>query len=48
MGLENPAERKHQKLTRSVARGVVDHDLKPNGAEKRSLAMVGWCRLTQG
>ena len=38
MGLENPAERKHQKLTRSVARGVVDHDLKPNGNEKRSLA----------
>lgn len=40
MGLENPAERKHQKLTRSVARGVVDHDLKPNGNEKRSLAMA--------
>ena len=38
MGLENPAERKHQKLTRSVARGVVDHDLKPNGNEKRCLA----------
>ena len=40
MGLENPAERKHQKLTRSVARGVVDHDLKPNGNEKRILAMA--------
>ena len=38
LGLENPAERKHQKLTRSVARGVVDHDLKPNGEERRSLA----------
>jgi len=37
-GLENPAERKHEKLTRSVGRGVVDHDLKPNGNEKRSLA----------
>ena len=41
MGLENPAERKHQKLTRSVARGVVDHDLKPNGNEKKSLAQAG-------
>jgi len=40
MGLENPAERKHQKLTRSVARGVVDHDLKPNGNEKKSLAQA--------
>jgi len=38
LGLENPAERKHQKLTRSVARGVVDHDLKPNSNEKKSLA----------
>ena len=33
--LENPAERKHQKLSRSVGRGVVDMELKPDGAEKK-------------
>ena len=38
--LENPAERKHQKLSRSVGRGVVDMELKPDGAEKRRLSAI--------
>lgn len=38
--LENPAERKHQKLSRSVGRGVVDMQLKPDGSEKRRLATI--------
>ena len=38
--LENPAERKHQKLSRSLGRGVVDMELKPDGAEKRRLSAI--------
>ena len=38
--LENPAERKHPKLSRSVGRGVVDMELKPDGSEKRRLAAI--------
>lgn len=38
--LENPAERKHQKLSRSVGRGVIDMELKPDGAEKRRLSAI--------
>ena len=32
-GRENPAELKAQKLARSLTRGVVDRDLKPNRCE---------------
>jgi len=38
--LENPAERKHQKLSRSVGRGVIDMDLKPDASEKRRLSAI--------
>jgi hypothetical protein len=31
VGRDNPAELKAQKLARSVTRGVIDRDLKPNG-----------------
>jgi len=38
--MDNPAERKHQKLQRSVGRGVVDMELKPDGKEKRRLSDI--------
>jgi phosphatidylinositol 3-kinase len=38
--MDNPAERKHQKLQRSVGRGVIDMELKPDGAEKRRLSAI--------
>ena len=38
--MDNPAERKHQKLQRSVGRGVIDMELKPDGVEKRRLSAI--------
>eukprot|EP00878_Enallax_costatus_P036478 GHUV01040968.1.p1 GENE.GHUV01040968.1~~GHUV01040968.1.p1 ORF type:complete len:502 (+),score=176.25 GHUV01040968.1:517-2022(+) len=40
MGLDNPAELKAAKLARSVTRGVIDRDLKPNSDERRRIAAV--------
>jgi hypothetical protein len=40
VGWENPAELKAAKLARSVTRGVIDRDLKPNGDERRHIAAV--------
>lgn len=37
VGRDNPAELKSQKLARSLTRGVIDRDLKPNSEEKRAL-----------
>ncbi|KAF6260720.1 phosphatidylinositol 3-kinase [Scenedesmus sp. NREL 46B-D3] len=40
VGWENPAELKAAKLARSVTRGVIDRDLKPNSEERRRIAAV--------
>lgn len=40
VGLDNPAELKAAKLARSVTRGVVDRQLKPNGEQRRAIAAV--------
>ncbi|KAF8067321.1 Phosphatidylinositol 3-kinase [Scenedesmus sp. PABB004] len=40
VGWENPAELKAAKLARSVTRGVIDRDLKPNSDERRAIAAV--------
>lgn len=40
VGWENPAELKAAKLARSVTRGVIDRDLKPNSDEKRRIEAV--------
>eukprot|EP00200_Dunaliella_tertiolecta_P009890 CAMPEP_0202375868 /NCGR_PEP_ID=MMETSP1127-20130417/6472_1 /ASSEMBLY_ACC=CAM_ASM_000462 /TAXON_ID=3047 /ORGANISM="Dunaliella tertiolecta, Strain CCMP1320" /LENGTH=1054 /DNA_ID=CAMNT_0048973485 /DNA_START=2551 /DNA_END=5712 /DNA_ORIENTATION=+ len=40
VGRDNPAELKAQKLARSVTRGVIDRDLKPNGEERRRIAAI--------
>jgi phosphatidylinositol 3-kinase len=40
VGWENPAELKAAKLARSVTRGVIDRDLKPNSDERRRIAAV--------
>mmetsp|Transcript_623 Transcript_623/g.1491 ORF Transcript_623/g.1491 Transcript_623/m.1491 type:complete len:866 (+) Transcript_623:255-2852(+) len=37
---DNPAEVKTQKLARSLARGVVDRDLKPDTEERRRIAAI--------
>ena len=41
VGKDNPAELKAQKLARSLTRGVIDRDLKPNGEEKKRIMAVG-------
>lgn len=41
IGLENPAERKQAKLARSLAREVVDKELKPDVAERRVRVLSG-------
>uniref|UniRef100_A0A383WQ58 Uncharacterized protein n=1 Tax=Tetradesmus obliquus TaxID=3088 RepID=A0A383WQ58_TETOB len=40
VGWENPAELKAAKLARSVTRGVIDRELKPNSEERRRIAAV--------
>ena len=40
MGQENPSELKAQKLARSVTRGLVDRDLKPDVEEKRRIDAI--------
>ena len=40
MGQVNPAELKAQKMARSVTRGVVDRDLKPDTDERRRIGEV--------
>ena len=40
VGFENPAELKAAKLARSLTRGVIDRDLKPNSDERRAIAKV--------
>jgi phosphatidylinositol 3-kinase len=40
VGWENPAELKAAKLARSITRGVIDRDLKPNSEERRRIAAV--------
>jgi hypothetical protein len=40
VGRENPAELKAAKLARSLARGLVDRDQKPNSDERRAIAAV--------
>ena len=40
MGRENPAELKAQKLARSVTRGVIDRDLKPDTEERRHINTI--------
>lgn len=40
VGWENPAELKAQKLARSLTRGIIDRDLKPNSEERRRIAAV--------
>jgi phosphatidylinositol 3-kinase len=40
VGRENPAELKAAKLARSLTRGLVDRDLKPNSDERRAIAAV--------
>lgn len=40
IGRENPAELKAAKLARSLTRGLVDRDLKPNSDERRAIAAV--------
>eukprot|EP00877_Chromochloris_zofingiensis_P002248 jgi/Chrzof1/12023/Cz06g18140.t1 len=40
VGWENPAELKAAKLARSLTRGVIDRDLKPNSDERRRIAAV--------
>jgi phosphatidylinositol 3-kinase len=40
VGLDNPAELKAAKLARSVTRGLIDKDLKPNSDERRRIQAV--------
>ncbi len=40
VGRDNPSELKAQKLARSLARGAIDRDLKPNSDERKSIALV--------
>ena len=40
VGLDNPAELKAAKLARSVTRGLIDKDLKPNSDERRRINAV--------
>lgn len=40
MGRDNPAELKAQKLARSLTRGVIDRDLKPDTEERRQIAAI--------
>lgn len=40
VGRENPSELKAQKLARSVTRGLVDRDLKPDVEEKRQIDAI--------
>lgn len=40
VGRDNPAELKAQKLARSLQRGVIDRELKPNSEEKKRIAAV--------
>ncbi len=40
VGRDNPSELKAQKLARSLTRGVIDRDLKPNTEERRRVAAV--------
>jgi phosphatidylinositol 3-kinase len=40
VGRDNPAELKAQKLARSLTRGIIDPDLKPNSEEKRALQAI--------
>ncbi|KAL6752332.1 putative phosphatidylinositol 3-kinase [Haematococcus lacustris] len=40
VGRDNPAELKAQKLARSLTRGVIDKDLKPNSEEKKALGLI--------
>lgn len=40
MGRDNPAELKAQKLARSLTRGMVDHDLKPDTEERRAINAI--------
>lgn len=40
MGFENPSVAKQIKLARSVARGVIDRDLKPDVAERRHISAL--------
>lgn len=35
VGRQNPSENKQLKLARSVTRGLIDRDLKPNMVEKK-------------
>jgi phosphatidylinositol 3-kinase len=40
VGRDNPAELKAQKLARSLTRGIVDRDLKPNSEERKRITSV--------
>ena len=40
LGRDNPAELKAQKLARSLTRGMVDRDLKPNSDERKRITAV--------
>ena len=40
VGRENPSELKAQKLARSVTRGLVDRDLKPDVEQKRQIDAI--------
>ncbi len=40
VGLDNPAELKAAKLARSVTRGVLDRDARPDTAERARIAAV--------
>ncbi|MEW5302904.1 MAG: hypothetical protein WDW36_005643 [Sanguina aurantia] len=40
VGRDNPAELKAQKLARSLTRGLIDRDLKPNSEERRQIQAV--------
>eukprot|EP00850_Spirogloea_muscicola_P004644 SM000020S05994 [mRNA] locus=s20:381175:386922:+ [translate_table: standard] len=40
VGRQDPAELKQLKLARSLARGAIDRDLKPNSTERREIAVV--------
>ena len=40
MGLDNPAELKAAKLARSVTRGVLDRDARPDTGERARIAAV--------
>lgn len=40
VGSDNPSEMKAQKLARSLTRGIIDRDLKPNSEERNRLASI--------